>query len=624
VTNCSLSFPFARAPRALRPYAVPCAPAAPAGPCALLQCLPRGARDDFATGADLVLAATAQVDSLPDCPAAAAPQVEEPVCKACKMPKAKSNIMFGICGRMFQFPPPGPKNSGQARHAVALKPREAEKALKTEWDKVHTEKKTEAHACEILTKVVACRHVSPRAFARSSLVQEIQSWLQQHKAAVDADAEATKPDASRCFPAWLFLKILPVKAMVEYWKHACMLLLTQIGVPFTWAFNCRIAEIKAPNSVGARKKKAKKKDGKKKEVKKTAKKKAKKKSGQARHGSSLVQDINRWLQQHKAGQRNDHTKKEMSKPPTSSPASRMGGAETALLTGLTVLSLFVAGCAWLEPDVNTGLVGLNAASMANPAPSCTQDCCGWLLVLLVLKTEITVAPPPAASRMGGAGKALLLVGLVVLALEAAECVWLESSVKTGLVDWKASSTAHPPPMQTQDSGWLLVFLVLRAFGVWGVACVVQQHQNRRPDRERAFGAAGDTICLNPGKGSGCEAADSRSCSGGGGAPHRTPWVSFAAQKRGLSRRGRMARKREKREKRRAMKTEWRETACKQAVERGAPERKQVEMQKEMKEVISALLAHPLPARIERELIPATHLQRSALKAHGQKHLIFFS
>jgi hypothetical protein len=177
-----------------------------------------------------------------------------------------------------------------------------------------------------------------------------------------------------------------------------------------------------------------------------------------------------------------------------------------------------------------------------------------------------------------------LVGLVVLALEAAECVWLESSVKTGLVDWKASSTAHPPPMQTQDSGWLLVFLVLRAFGVWGVACVVQQHQNRRPDRERAFGAAGDTICLNPGKGSGCEAADSRSCSGGGGAPHRTPWVSFAAQKRGLSRRGRMARKREKREKRRAMKTEWRETACKQAVERGAPERKQVEMQKEMKEM----------------------------------------
>jgi hypothetical protein len=44
-------------------------------------------------------------------------------------------------------------------------------------------------------------------------------------------------------------------------------------------------------------------------VKKTDKKKAKKKSGQARHGSSLVQDINRWLQQHKAGHGKDQRKK---------------------------------------------------------------------------------------------------------------------------------------------------------------------------------------------------------------------------------------------------------------------------------------------------------------------------
>ena len=80
-----------------------------------------------------------------------------------------------------------------------MKPREAEKALKTEWDKVHTERKTEAHACEILAKVVVCRHISPRAYACSSLVQEIQSWLQQHKAAVGAAAEASKPNASRCF-----------------------------------------------------------------------------------------------------------------------------------------------------------------------------------------------------------------------------------------------------------------------------------------------------------------------------------------------------------------------------------------------------------------------------------------
>jgi hypothetical protein len=91
----------------------------------------------------------------------------------------------------------------------------------------------------------------------------------------------------------------------------------------------------------------------------------------------------------------------MSNPPRASPASKLGGAGTSLLTGKDVISLFVAGCAWLVPDVNTGLVGLN------PWPSLPQDCYGWLLVLLVLKTEITVAPPPAASRLGGAGKALL-------------------------------------------------------------------------------------------------------------------------------------------------------------------------------------------------------------------------
>ena len=44
-----------------------------------------------------------------------------------------------------------------------------------------------------------------------------------------------------------------------------------------------------------------------------------------------------------------------------------------------------AGCAWPVPDVNTGLVDLNAASMVNPALSRPQDCCGWLLVLLVLR-----------------------------------------------------------------------------------------------------------------------------------------------------------------------------------------------------------------------------------------------
>jgi len=217
-------------------------------------------------------------------------------------------------------------------------------------------------------------------------------------AAANAAAEATNPAASGCFAAWLLLITLPFVAMAEYWKHACLLFMTQI------AFS-RIAEIKAPTSVGARKKKAKTKVGATKDAKKTAKKAA----------------------------------------------------------------------------------------------------------------------------MGGAGKALLLAGLVVLALEVAGCVWLEPSAKTGLVDWKAS------PVQTQESGWILVLLMLTAFGVLGVAFVAHQQQKQRPERERACGAAGDTICLNPGEGAGGEAADSRSCFGGGVAPHRTLRITYATKKRGLLR-----------------------------------------------------------------------------------------
>jgi hypothetical protein len=178
-----------------------------------------------------------------------------------------------------------------------------------------------------------------------------------------------------------------------------------------------------------------------------------------------------------------------------------------------------------------------------------------------LRTQTKILPPPSASpasRLGGAGKALL-AGLVVLALEVAGCVWLESSVKTGLVDWDASSTAHPAPMQTQDSRWSLVLLVLRAFGVWGVACVVRQQQN--PESKQASGAAGGTIlCLNPEerrKGVGGEAADNLSCSGGGVAP-RALLGTGATQKRGLSRRGRMLRKREKGRERQASQAEWRQ------------------------------------------------------------------
>jgi len=100
------------------------------------------------------------------------------------------------------------------------------------------------------------------------------------------------------------------------------------------------------------------------------------------------------------------------------------------------------------------------------------------------------------------------------------------------------------------------------------------------------------MCLNPGKEAGGEAADTLSCSGGGVAPHRTLRVTFAAQKRGLGRRGLMAGKREKRQQRGAMKAEWRETARKQAVERGAPERKQQEAMKRMQLRGLSEAAHP--------------------------------
>ena len=39
-------------------------------------------------------------------------------------------------------------------------------------------KHTEARACEILAKLITCRHLSPSAFARCSLVKDILATLQ--------------------------------------------------------------------------------------------------------------------------------------------------------------------------------------------------------------------------------------------------------------------------------------------------------------------------------------------------------------------------------------------------------------------------------------------------------------
>ena len=214
-------------------------------------------------------------------------------------------------------------------------------------------------------------------------------------------------------------------------------------------------------------------------------------------------------QQRRPGQDTLRTGAQIRSPPAARPVRKLGGAGKALL----LAGLAVAGCAWLVFSVKTGLVTWNASSIDKSAP-------------------------------------------------VVDCAWLLPAVETGLVDLNAASMANPAPSRMQDCGWLLVLLVLRAFGGWGVRYVAHQQQKLRPKRERACGAAGDTICLNPGKGTGGEAADSRSCSGGGVAPHRMLRVAFAAQKRGLSRRARMERKREKRRRRRAIKADikakWRE------------------------------------------------------------------
>ena len=177
-------------------------------------------------------------------------------------------------------------------------------------------------------------------------------------------------------------------------------------------------------------------------------------------------------QQRKPGQDTLRTGAQIRSPPAARPVRKLGGAGKALL----LAGLAVAGCAWLVFSVKTGLVTWNASSIDKSAP-------------------------------------------------VVDCAWLLPAVKTGLVDLNAASMAIPAPSRMQDCGWLLVLLVLRAFGGWGVRYVAHQQQKLRPKRERACGAAGDTICLNPGKGTGGEAADSRSCSGGGVAPHRMLRVS---------------------------------------------------------------------------------------------------
>ena len=90
---------------------------------------------------------------------------------------------------------------------------------------------------------------------------------------------------------------------------------------------------------------------------------------------------------------------------------------------------------WLESSVKTGLVDWKASSTAHPAP--------------------------------GVG-----------------CAWLVPAVKTGLVDLNVASMANPAPLRPPDSVRLLVLLGLKAFGMWGVVCVLQKQQNRFTGSER--------------------------------------------------------------------------------------------------------------------------------------------
>jgi hypothetical protein len=130
----------------------------------------------------------------------------------------------------------------------------------------------------------------------------------------------------------------------------------------------------------------------------------------------------------------------MSNPPTASPASKLGGAGIALLTRKDVISLFVAGCAWLVPDVNTGLVGLNPwrqAGWEEPGKRCWRE----------------------TSNLESEDNSLSSLSR------------LHVACGSSLLSRLASSTGRPLRLPLlgpckQDSGWLLVLLVLRAFGVW--------------------------------------------------------------------------------------------------------------------------------------------------------------
>ena len=71
------------------------------------------------------------------------------------------------------------KKGWQERHETERKPLEAERALRTMWDS--EPEYTAEHACAVLAKLIACRHLTPSAFAHCCLVEDICKRLQTHK-----------------------------------------------------------------------------------------------------------------------------------------------------------------------------------------------------------------------------------------------------------------------------------------------------------------------------------------------------------------------------------------------------------------------------------------------------------
>ena len=84
------------------------------------------------------------------------------------------------------------------RHRTEHKPLEAETALRKLWDS-ETEHTTE-HACAVLAKLIDCRHLTLRDFARCTLVKDIQKALQkqQLKPARSGRKKPTKNVGGRC------------------------------------------------------------------------------------------------------------------------------------------------------------------------------------------------------------------------------------------------------------------------------------------------------------------------------------------------------------------------------------------------------------------------------------------